>query len=366
MKILCANPNAQYESLQEEINESIAKVLNSGIYINGKETKLLEEEFASYIGTRHAVAVSSGTTAIELVLRSLDLKSNDEVITVAHTAIPTISAIKLAGLTPKLIDIDRESYTMSPEKLEEAISEKTKCVIVVHLYGQGAYLEEIKQICDERKIFLIEDCSQCHGAEYLGVKLGSLGIAGCFSCYPTKNLGALGDAGMITTNDNDLAERIKLAREYGWKTKGISITDGGNYRIDELQSAILRVKIKHLDENNRRRSEIANIYTNNLCELIKKPKIMPSSTHVFHLYVTEVKDRDKIISQLNIDGIYPGIHYYPPSHKQAIYEDYAFGELGNTNEATKRILSLPMYPELSINEVEYVCDKLNRLLKLSK
>ena len=362
MKILCADPKKQIDKYFQEINTAISKVINSGIYINGRNIKELEESFAGYIGTRHSIGVSNGTTALELVLKALDLNNNDEVITVSHTAIPTVAAIKLAGMQPKLIDIDIQTYTMSPEELQKALSSKTKAVIVVHLYGQAANMNEIQRICENNGIYLIEDCSQAHGAMWKGKKVGSFGIAGCFSCYPTKNLGALGDAGLITTNSDTLKNKIIGLREYGWDKNRVSQYSGGNYRLDEIQAAIIREKLKYLDRMNDKRRQIAGIYNEQLMDRCIVPYCSDNSYHVYHLYVIRVKKRDQRIAELTENGIYAGIHYRLPVHMHPAYASLADGKLINTELIANEIISLPMYPELTTDEALYVCKQLKRVL----
>ena len=286
MKNICANPREQFEEYKLQIEEIIKSTLESGVYINGTHVKGLEREFADYNNSRFSLGVSSGTSALEMVLRSQNFSPDDEIITVSHTAIPTVSAIKLANLKPVLIDIDENSYTMCPEKLIKAITPKTKAVIAVHLYGQPANLDRIQDICNKYNLILIEDCSQAHGAQWKNKKVGNFGIAGCFSCYPTKNLGAIGDAGLISVNDQQLYDKLKSMREYGWNSNRISIDDGGNYRLDELQAAILRVKLKNLDDMNRKRQKIAEFYDKNLPVQLKRPHVNENASHVYHLYVT--------------------------------------------------------------------------------
>lgn len=362
MTIICANPKAQFDEHKKEINDAIAEVTSSGIFINGEKTKLLEHSFANFIGTKYSIGVSSGTAAIELVLRGLNLENGDEVITVSHTAIPTISAIRLAGMRPKLVDINPHTYTMCPESLKRSITEKTKVVIVVHLYGQGAFIEEIKDICASHNIYLIEDCSQAHGATWKGRKLGSFGIASCFSCYPTKNLGALGDAGLVATNNKNLAETIVMQREYGWRERGVSVINGGNYRIDEIQAAVLGVKLKYLEGFNCKRKNIADFYNSKLSGRVCLPHVSKHSDHVYHLYVIQLDSRDKVLDELKARDIYAGIHYYPACHKQTIYRGLESESLTNTERVSQRILSLPIYPELKIEQVDYVSEKLLEII----
>ena len=360
MKIFCANPREQFEEYKLQIEEIIKSTLESGVYINGTHVKGLEREFADYNNSRFSLGVSSGTSALEMVLRSQNFSPDDEIITVSHTAIPTVSAIKLANLKPVLIDIDENSYTMCPEKLIKAITPKTKAVIAVHLYGQPANLDRIQDICNKYNLILIEDCSQAHGAQWKNKKVGNFGIAGCFSCYPTKNLGAIGDAGLISVNDQQLYDKLKSMREYGWNSNRISIDDGGNYRLDELQAAILRVKLKNLDDMNRKRQKIAEFYDKNLPVQLKRPHVNENASHVYHLYVTTAVGRDKLIEYMNKNGIFPGIHYPLPVHKHPGFQDVFTHSMDITEKISSNIISLPMYPELEKENLEYISNILQK------
>lgn len=259
--IPCANPSAQFQSHQAEIEDAVLRVMRGNRYILGGEVEALEQEFASYIGVSEAIGVANGTDAIELVLRALGIGAGDEVITVSHTAVATVAGIESTGANPVLVDVDPDYYTMNPDQLEEVFSPRTKAVMPVHLYGQPADLERIMNFCRKHKLIMVEDVSQAHGATWRGKKLGSFGDAACFSCYPTKNLGAIGDGGLITTSQLALAKKIKMLREYGWRERYISEIPGRNSRLDELQAAILRIKLRHLDENNSKRRQLAMSYT---------------------------------------------------------------------------------------------------------
>ena len=364
MKILCSNPKVIFDRRKQEISDAISQVIDSGIYINGKSVSTFEKNFAEYIGVNYSIGVSSGTSAIELVLRSLDLKSSDEVITVSHTAVATVSAIKSANLTPVLADIDAKTYTLCPESLQQAITSKTKAVILVHLYGQTSHLEKVIEICKKHSIALIEDCSQAHGSTWKGKKLGSFGIAGCFSCYPTKNLGALGDAGVITTNNKDINQKVSLMREYGWDSNRNSLIDGGNYRLDELQASILNVQLNHLDDDNLLRQKIASMYDQKLNSIFLRPAKEANSEHVYHLYVIQVPNRDLFIEFMNKHDIYPGIHYKRAVHQQDSFVNIKKVDQSNTDNIIKNIVSLPMYPGLSNQEVDRVCKVTNEYLEI--
>lgn len=365
MNIYTSNPQSEFFKYQSEIEDSVLRVLRNGKYILGNELDSFENSFKNYIGAKFCIGVANGTDAIEIALRSLDIGVDDEVLTVSHTAVPTVAAIVAVGAKPVLVDVEKDFYTIDPTKIIKSITTKTKAIIAVHLYGQPCDIEKIKIICDENNIKLIEDVSQAHGSEFLNQKLGLFGDLACFSCYPTKNLGAFGDAGVIVTNNNDLGEKCKIIRQYGWKKEVSSEIFGRNSRLDEIQAAILNVKLKYLDDFNYKRNVIANQYTKFLSGLpIKTPKIRPQSKHVFHLYVIEVEKRDSLIKYLNKSGIYPGIHYPYPVHKQNTYKRIArFDYLEITENISNKILSLPIYPELEIEDVLNICNLLKDFCK---
>ena len=354
--ILCSKPKAQYLSYKSEIDAAISRVLDSGWYILGKEVKAFEEEFANYIGVAHGIGVGSGTEAIHLALASCGIGQGDEVITVSHTAVTTVAAIELAGAKPVLVDIDSDFYTIDPEKIESAITPHTKAIIPVHIYGHPADMDPIVEIAGKYNLKIIEDCAQAHGAKYKGKRVGSIGDIGCFSFYPTKNLGALGDGGMVVTNNEKLAEKAKLLREYGWAERYVSHIAGWNTRLDEIQAAILRVKLKHLDEDNSKRICLAETYNAKLrnTDLIL-PKKRENSTHVYHLYVIRSKERDKLLSFLKGKGINASIHYPVPVHLQPAYRGLCnYNRLPETEQIAKEIISLPIYPELGESDVQTI------------
>jgi len=354
--ILCANPSAQFYSYQSEIESAVISVMRGNRYILGAEVEALEEEFATYIGTSYAIGVANGTDAIELALLALDIKNGDEVITVSHTAVATVAAIEASGATPVLVDVEQQFYTLEPTQLEEVHSSRTKAVIAVHLYGQSVNIEAIKYFCDKHNIFLIEDTSQAHGAFYKDKRLGSIGDIGCFSCYPTKNLGAIGDAGLITTNNADLASKIRMQREYGWRNR-ISEYIGRNSRLDEIQAAILRIKLKHLDSDNSKRFNLAKYYKEQLSELpIYLPEIRDEANSVFHLFVVQLDNRDNLINYFKNSGIQAGVHYSLPVHLQPAYKDRikTAEDMSRTESLVQKIISLPIYPELSLNNAKKV------------
>jgi dTDP-4-amino-4,6-dideoxygalactose transaminase len=355
--ILCSNPQAQYLAHKDDIDAAISRVLSKGWYILGEEVKAFEAEFAAFIGAAHAVGVGSGTEALHLALRACGIGQGDEVITVSHTAVATVSAIELAGATPVLVDIEPDFYTLDPASLEAAITPRTKAIIPVHLYGQPADLEPIMEIARRHEVRVIEDCAQAHGAKYKGRRVGSYGDMACFSFYPTKNLGALGDGGMVVTSNQELAERAFLLRQYGWADRYVSSITGWNSRLDELQAAILRVKLPHLDSDNASRKRLANTYDETLSALgLTLPRERPSTEHVYHLYVIRSSERDELQSFLKSRGVGALIHYPVPVHLQPAYQSRLSGsdKLPETERAAREVLSLPIYPELDDSQLQKV------------
>jgi dTDP-4-amino-4,6-dideoxygalactose transaminase len=356
--IPCASPLAQYQSHKEEILEAIKRVLESGNYILGPEVAAFEKSFSAYCGTDHAIGVNSGTDALILTLRALDIGPGDEVITVSHTALATVAAIIASGATPVLVDIDPAYYTMDPECFQRAITSKTKAVIPVHLYGQSADIDAIMKIAREHDLFVIEDCAQAAGAVYKGMRVGSIGDAGCFSFYPTKNLGAIGDGGMVVTRNEKLAQRVRRLGQYGWDENRSTEEPGLNSRLDEIQAAILNVKLKSFDEDNARRRVVAQLYSARLAELpIELPKERPDTTHVYHLYVITCKERDQLKKTLAGSAVFAGMHYPIPGHLHGGYSRRVVMPpegLPVTDNLVGIILSLPMYPELPYNFIERV------------
>ena len=355
--ILCANPSAQFHSHKAEIEQAIRKVLGSGRYVLGPELEALEYEFAEYIETSHAIGVANGTDALELALRALDIGLGDEVITVSHTAVATVAAIEAAGAVPVLVDAEPHYWTLDAEQLSGVLTERTRAVVAVHLYGQAADMDAITEFCRDRKLALVEDVSQAHGARWKGKRLGSLGDIGCFSCYPTKNLGAIGDAGLVVTGNVKLAARVRMLREYGWRERYVSEFAGRNSRLDELQAAILRVKLRHLDEDNAKRRANASHYTESLAgQGFQLPSVRPGAEHVFHLYVIKLRNRVGIMEHLKQLGIQAGIHYPVPVHLQPAYKGRIRTALTMrcTESLVDEVLSLPLYPELGPEQIDEV------------
>lgn len=359
--ILCSNPKAQYLAHKDAIDAAIQRVLAGGYYVLGTEVKAFEAEFAAYATSKHCIGVGSGTEALHVAIRALGIGPGDEVITTAHTAVATVSAIELAGATPVFADIDPNYFTLDPALVERAISPKTKAIIAVHLYGQPVDLAAFSAIAKRHGLKLIEDCAQAHGALHQGRRVGSVGDIAAFSCYPTKNLGAIGDGGMIVTADDELATRCRLLREYGWAERYVSHISGFNSRLDELQAAILRVKLPALDADNEKRRQIAARYDAELAGLpIELPQRRPETNHVFHLYVLRTKNRDRVQEHLKAAGVGALIHYPVPIHQQKAYLGKLRGgeSLPETERAAREVLSLPMYPELTEAEVGAVISAL--------
>lgn len=357
--ILCGNPLLQYISHKTEIDEAISRVLEKGWYILGEEVKAFEEEFAQYIGVSYGVGVSSGTEALHLALVACGIGSSDEVITVSHTAVATVAAIELAGATPALVDIEPDFYTLDPCRLEEAITAKTKAIIAVHLYGHPADLEPILWIARKYGVWVIEDCAQAHGATYRGRRVGSWGDMACFSFYPTKNLGALGDGGMVVTNDATLAKEARLLRQYGWTECHVSHKAGWNTRLSEIQAAVLRTQLKYLDKDNKTRCKLAKVYEAGLSQTkLILPMCRRESSHVYHLYVVRLRRRDELQAYLKRRDVSALVHYPVPVHLQPAYRGRLPGadSLPETERAAREVLSLPMYPRLDESEVQTVIE----------
>lgn len=355
--IICANPSAQFQSYQSEIEAAVLRVLRGNRYILGSEVEALEQEFADYIGTSNAIGVANGTDALELALRALEIGSGDEVITVSHTAVATVAAIEAAGATPVLVDVEPHFYTLDPNQLAEVLTPRTRAVIAVHLYGQPANLDVISEFCQKNNLELIEDVSQAHGAKWRGKRLGSIGRIACFSCYPTKNLGAIGDAGLVVTSDEKLAHKVRMLKEYGWQERYISDLAGRNSRLDELQAAILRIKLRHLDADNGKRQQLASHYTKLLDgQPLHLPAIREHAEHVFHLYVVRTDNRQNLMSHLKAHNIHAGIHYPMPVHLQPAYKGRVrtARSMEVTERLSKEVLSLPMYPELETQQLNEV------------
>jgi dTDP-4-amino-4,6-dideoxygalactose transaminase len=357
MEIPFVDLGAQYASIKNEVDRALHKVLGATTFVGGEEVALFESNFASYCGVKHAVGVANGTDALRLALKALDIGPGDEVITVAHTFIATAAAITMAGARPVFVDIDPDTYTIDVSQIESAITPQTKAIIPVHIYGQPADMGRILEIAQKRSLYVIEDAAQAHGAEYNGKRVGSVGDIGCFSFYPGKNLGAYGDGGAITTNNDQIAERIMLLRDHGRISKYEHAVVGFNSRLDTVQAAVLNVKLRHLDKWNYQRQRAATWYNAMLSQMgIRTPPCRAGSTHVYHLYVIEMENREILQSRLKAAGISSGVHYPIPLHLQPALArlGYGTGDFPHSERAAQRIISLPIFPELTREQKHHV------------
>lgn len=343
--------------MRTEIDAALADVIESGWFILGSQSRAFEDEFAAACGADLGVMVASGTDALDLALRALDIGPGDEVVTQANTCVPTVSAIARTGATPVLCDIELEAGTIGPESLAKALTRRTRAIVPVHLYGQCADMDAVLEIAEKRGVAVVEDCAQAHGALFRQRHAGTMGVMGCFSFYPTKNLGAFGDAGAVVTSDDELAERLRLLRQYGQTNRYHHVIAGVNSRADEFQAAILRCKLPRLDALNRRRAEIASTYAHALRETAVTPlRLLEDRRHVFHLYVVRTADRVAFQSEMERRGVDTLIHYPVPIHQHEPYR--ALGEgpvsLSNAEQLCREVVSLPLYPELTNDEVDTV------------
>jgi dTDP-4-amino-4,6-dideoxygalactose transaminase len=348
---------AQYRTIGNEINQAISKVIQETDFILGHEVHLFEQEFAAFCDARYAIGVDSGTSALELALRAFDIGLGDEVITAANSFIASALGISHAGAKPVLVDVDPCTYTLDVKAVERAITRRAKAIIPVHLYGHPAHMDPIRQLADKHGLVVIEDACQAHGARYKGKRVGSLGHAAAFSFYPGKNLGAYGDGGMVVSNDQKVAKRLEMLRNYGQKEKYKHLFRGYNRRLDTIQAAILRVKLKYLDKWNAARRWNANLYQKHLeGSGVVVPGEAGGAEAVWHLYVVRTGQRDALKDHLISKGISAGIHYPVPIHWQPAYQDlgYKRGDFPVTEAYADRVLSLPMYPELTRDQIEFV------------
>jgi dTDP-4-amino-4,6-dideoxygalactose transaminase len=356
----------QHRSVREEIDAALAAVFERGRFILDEEVAAFEREFAARSCASHAVGTGSGTDALRLALSACGVRPGDEVITVSHTAVATVSAIELAGAIPVLVDIDPVSYTLDPSRLESAITPRTRAIVPVHLYGCPANLSGVMERARAHDLIVVEDCAQAHGAFYRDRPVGTWGQAAAFSFYPTKNLGAYGDGGAVLTDDPEVAERARLLRQYGWHDHYVSLVKGCNTRLDELQAAVLRVKLRHLEAWNGRRRRLARLYEAGLAGSgLILPAEFPDRLHVYHLYVVRHPKRDDLRAFLRARGIGTLVHYPVPVHLQPAYQDTRREGLAATEAAAKEILSLPLFPELQDGEVAAICKAVQEWSRLS-
>ena len=363
MVVPFGNLKQNYILNKQIIHSAVEKVLQKGNFILGAEGEIFEKKFASYCSCLYGIGVGSGTEALHLALLACGVKPGDEVITVSNTCVPTISAISFAGAFPVFVDIDPKTYNMNPDKIEERITSRSKVILPVHLYGQCSEMEKIITIAKKYNLKVVEDCAQAHGALYNNHPAGSLGDAGCYSFYPSKNLGAYGDAGMVVTNNCDLYHQVLSLRNYGQKERYVHIIKGFNSRLDEIQASILNVKLPMLNDGNTRRRLIASRYNNAFNELpnINIPQESARCFHVYHLYVLRVSNRESFRNYLSENGITTLIHYPIPVHQQVAYRESLIQSefLPITEACASEIVSLPVFPELTE-------DQINNIIKVVK
>lgn len=348
---------AQCLSIKDEIDAAIARVLESSQFVLGDEVAAFEEEFATYCGARYGIAVNSGTSALHLALLAAGIGPGDEVITVPFTFVATVAAIRYTGARPVFMDIKPRSYTMDVTQIEDALTERTKAILPVHLYGQPADMDPILEIAQRYGLTVIEDAAQAHGAEYKGRRVGSIGDLGCFSFYPSKNLGAYGEGGVVVTNNPEYARTIRMLRDWGQERKYHHVLRGYNYRMDGLQGAILRVKLRHLEAWTEARGAHAARYDELLAGAsVQTPTVMPYARHVYHIYAIRTPHRDALQQTLHMQGIQTGIHYPIPVHLQEAHADlgYQFGDFPCSEQAASEVLSLPMFAELAPAQIDAV------------
>lgn len=351
----------KHRRIETAVLGAIRRVLDSGSLILGPEVCSFEQEFAHYAGAEAGIGVNSGTDALTLALQALGVGPGDEVITVANCGVPPVAAIGACGATPRFVDTNAEDHLIDPANLERALSPRTKCILVVHLYGLAAEMNEILDFARQHDLKVVEDCAQAHGSTYRGWHVGCFGDIGCFSFYPTKNLGAYGDGGICVTNDPNLEKRIRMLRFYGFDDERVAVMPGINSRLDELQAAVLRVKLKYLRDDLHERRTIARRYLDGLRGSdLQLPVPMKDREHSYHLFVIATPKRPRIMAALESDGIGYGLHYPVPVHFMEAYQSlgYGPGDLPNTEQAAHSVLSLPLYPGLEAERVDRVISAL--------
>jgi dTDP-4-amino-4,6-dideoxygalactose transaminase len=362
VKVNFVDLKVQYYSIKNEIDEAIKNVLEKSAFSSGPFVKAFEDHFAELHKSKYCIAVNSGTAALHVAMWAIGIGPGDEVIVPANTFFATPEAVSLCGATPVFVDCEPDYFNIDPGQIKKAINKRTKAILAVHLYGQSARIDAIKDIADRKGLLLLEDCAQAHLTEFHDVPVGSNGICGCFSFYPGKNLGAYGEGGAVLTGDERLFKKIMALRDHGSSKKYYHDYVGHNYRMEGIQGAVLDVKLKHLPEWTERRRKNADIYRKYLAgiENVAVPKEMPNSKHVYHLFVVRVARRDDLKKFLEENGIATGIHYPIPCHLQKAYETLSPKYSMPVSEKTaSEILSLPMYAELSENDIQYVCEKIS-------
>ncbi|PSF38186.1 Cys/Met metabolism pyridoxal-phosphate-dependent enzyme [Aphanothece hegewaldii CCALA 016] len=348
----------QYRSISEETEIAVLKILSSGYYVGGAAVTDFEKDFADYTGVNHCIACNSGTDALYLALRALNIGTGDEVITSPFTFIATAEAVTMTGAKPVFVDIDLDTFNLDLTQVKNAITPNTKAIIPVHLFGQPVNMTQLMEIAIAHKIYVIEDCAQATGASWNGQKVGSIGHIGCFSFFPTKNLGACGDGGAVTTNDSEIASQVKMLREHGSSVRYRHDVMGINSRLDALQAAILQVKLRYLDQWNQQRQAVANRYQELLSPLpnLKLPQAILGGHHVWNQYTIMISHRDEVREKLQQMGVISMVYYPIPLQLQPVYQDlgYQIGQLPNSEQASYEVLSLPMFPDLTIEEQQQV------------
>ncbi|MDR4890026.1 DegT/DnrJ/EryC1/StrS family aminotransferase [Fredinandcohnia sp. QZ13] len=364
MRVPMLDLTEQYQELRTEILSQLEDVMSKASFILGNNVKKLEADIASYSNVKHGVGVANGSDALHISLLACGIKEGDEVITTAFTFFATAGAVARIGAKPVFVDIDPQTFNIDPTKIEHAVTEKTKAIIPVHLYGQTADMDAINEIAKNHNLFVIEDAAQAIGAKYKGKKVGELGTTACYSFFPTKNLGAYGDGGMVVTNDDEISEKMRVLRVHGSKPKYHHHVLGYNSRLDELQAAVLNVKFPHLDQWSELRREKARVYSELLNEAVGQhvttPYMAEENYHIFHQYTLRVDRRDELQQYLKENGIDTMIYYPIPLHLQPVFSElgYKEGDLPETEKACKEALSLPMYPELPLEMQKYVVEKI--------
>jgi len=364
IKVPYLDLRAQYQSIKPEIDAAIARVLDSCQFVLGAEVAAFEREFAAYCGTAECIALNSGTSALHLALLAAGVGPGDEVITVPFTFVASVAAVVYTGARPVLVDIDPRSFTMDPASIEAAITSRTKAILPVHLYGHPADMDPIMDVARRHRLVVIEDAAQAHGAKYKGRPAGSIGEIGCFSFYPSKNLGAYGEGGAVTTSNPEYARTIRMLRDWGQDRKYHHVLRGFNCRMEEFQGAILRVKLRHLEQWTGARRAVVAKYNQLLADCdVERPIELPWARHVYHVYTLRTKDRDGLQAALQAEGIQTAVHYALPVHLQPAYADlgYSRGAFPQSEKAAKEVLSLPLYPEMTDDQIQKVSQALTSL-----